>query len=66
MAGSVLANLMIAQGDPRLPEYFGKNPNGAYGGYDVTTGSTPLADISPILGSGRTDTLVQTTDHHLR
>jgi starch-binding outer membrane protein, SusD/RagB family len=55
VAGSVLANLMIAQGDPRVAEYFGKNANGGYGGYDVTTGSTPLADISPILGSGRTD-----------
>ncbi len=55
VAGAVLANLMIAQTDPRLPEYFGKNPSGGYGGYDVTTGSTPLAQISPILGSGRTD-----------
>jgi hypothetical protein len=55
VAGSVLANLMNAQSDPRLPEYFGKNPSGGYGGFDVTTGSTPLAQISPILGSGRTN-----------
>jgi len=55
VAGSVLVNLMNAQGDPRLPEYFGTNAGGTYGGFDVTTGSTPLAQISPILGSARTD-----------
>jgi hypothetical protein len=55
VAGSVLANLMVAQNDPRLPEYFGKNKNGGYGGFDVTTGNTSLNDISPILGSARTN-----------
>jgi hypothetical protein len=55
VAGAVLANLMNAQSDPRLPEYFGKNPSGGYGGYDVSTGNVVLSQISPILGSGRTD-----------
>ena len=55
VAGAVLANMMIAQNDPRLPEYFGKNPSGGYGGYDVVTASTPLSQISPLKGSARTD-----------
>src|ERR1700730_3528581 len=55
VAGSVLANLMNAQSDPRLPEYFGKNPSGGYGGFDVSTGIVVLSQISPILGSGRTN-----------
>jgi starch-binding outer membrane protein, SusD/RagB family len=55
VAGSILVDLMKAQGDPRLPDYFAKNPNGAYGGYNVTTQATAVKDISPILGSGRTD-----------
>lgn len=55
VAGAVLANMMVAQSDPRLPEYFGENPSGGYGGFDVVTGNTLLAQISPILGSARTD-----------
>ena len=55
VAGSVLVDLMNAQGDPRLPQYFAKDPNGAYGGYDVTTQATAVNDISPIVGSGRTN-----------
>ena len=54
VAGSVLVNIMNAQSDPRRPEYFGKNQLGTYGGYDVTTGNTPLNQISPIAGSTRT------------
>ena len=54
-AGSVLANLMVAQSDPRLPEYFGRNSSGGYGGWDVTTATTPLSQISPLKGSARTD-----------
>src|SRR5205085_12515555 len=38
VAGSALANIMIAQNDPRLAEYFGKNKKGSFGGYDVSTG----------------------------
>lgn len=55
VAGSILADIMNAQGDPRLPQYFGKDPNGAYGGYNVTTQATNVNDISPIIGSGRTN-----------
>lgn len=55
VAGAVLANMMVAQNDPRLPEYFGKNPSGGYGGFDVVTATTPLSEISPLKGSARTD-----------
>jgi hypothetical protein len=55
VAGSILVDIMTAQGDPRLPDYFAKDPNGAYGGYNVTTAATAVKDISPIIGSGRTD-----------
>jgi hypothetical protein len=55
VAGSTLVNIMKAQGDPRLPDYFGLDPNKTYGGYDVTTQATDVKDISPILGSGRTN-----------
>jgi len=55
VAGSTLVDLMNAQSDPRLPQYFAKDPNGAYGGYNVTTQATDVKDISPIIGSGRTN-----------
>jgi hypothetical protein len=55
VAGSTLVDLMNQQADARLPEYFAKDPNGAYGGYNVTTQATAVKDISPIIGSGRTD-----------
>jgi hypothetical protein len=55
VAGSTLVNIMNAQADPRRPEYFGLNNNGAFGGFDVSTGGTPVDDISPIAGSERTD-----------
>jgi len=53
VAGARLVNIMNADGDPRLPDYFGQNSAGAYVGYDVTTKAA--VDWSPILGSGRTD-----------
>ena len=60
VAGKRLVDMMKAQNDPRLPEYFGLNENGGYGGFDVTTGTTPGAEISPLAGSGRnTDTFRQ-------
>ena len=55
VAGSTLVDIMNAQNDQRLPEYSAKNPNGAYGGYNVTTQATDVKDISPIIGSGRTN-----------
>ena len=60
VAGARLVNIMKAQSDPRLPEYFGLNEAGGYGGFDVTTGTTPGAQISPLTGSTRnTDTYRQ-------
>jgi hypothetical protein len=54
VAGKRLVDLMIADNDPRLPEYFGRNQNGGYGGMDVTTqAGTDARDISPLAGSGR-------------
>jgi starch-binding outer membrane protein, SusD/RagB family len=53
VAGKRLVDLMTAQTDPRLPEYFGQNELGGYGGFDVTTGSTPGNQVSPISGSER-------------
>jgi len=55
VAGSVLVDIMKAQNDPRLADYFAKNAQGAYGGFDVTTGNTAAAAISQIVGSGRTN-----------
>lgn len=55
VAGSTLANIMVAQNDPRLPQYFATNGAGGYGGYDVSTQTTPGNLISSILGSGRTN-----------
>jgi hypothetical protein len=54
VAGARLADLMIADNDPRLSEYFGKNANGGYGGQDPRSLNDPKI-ISPIAGSGRTE-----------
>ena len=54
VAGARLADLMIADGDPRIPDYFGKNANGGYGGQDPKSLNDPKT-VSPIAGSGRTD-----------
>jgi hypothetical protein len=60
VAGNRLVELMKAQSDPRLAEYFGRNSVGTYGGMDVTTGATPGAQVSPLSGSTRnTDTYRQ-------
>jgi starch-binding outer membrane protein, SusD/RagB family len=55
VAGSALVNLMLAQNDPRLPDYFAKNSHGGFGGYNVATQTTPADSVSSILGSGRTN-----------
>jgi hypothetical protein len=52
VAGARLVGIMQAQGDPRLPDYFGKNSTGGYGGYDVATQKT-VGEPSPISGSTR-------------
>jgi len=43
---------MQAQSDPRLPDYFGLNSTGGYGGFDVATQQT-VGEPSPISGSNR-------------
>src|SRR6266550_2791932 len=53
VAGAALVQIMKAQSDPRLPDYFGKNTTGGYGGYDVATQLTVGGDPSPIANSNR-------------
>jgi len=43
---------MVAQERSPHGAYFGKNAHGGYGGYDVSTQSTPGDSISLIVGSG--------------
>jgi hypothetical protein len=59
VAGARLVEMMKAQNDPRLPEYFGLAENGEYGGFDVTTGTTPGDAISPLHGTRNSDTFRQ-------
>ncbi len=54
VAGARLVDLMKAQDDPRLPEYFGKNHNGGYGGQDPLGVAGPN-DVSPLAGATRVD-----------
>lgn len=37
VAGKGLTDIMMARSDPRLPQYFGQNAYGTYGGQDVNT-----------------------------
>lgn len=53
VAGKRLVDLMVAQNDPRIGEYFARNRLGAYGGFDVTTGATPGNQVSALLGAVR-------------
>jgi len=53
VAGARLVQIMQAETDPRLPDYFGKNTTGGYGGYDVATQLTVGGDPSPIANSNR-------------
>ncbi len=53
VAGKPLVDLMKADNDPRLPQYFGKNAAGGYGGYDALTNTPALELVSPISGSAR-------------
>jgi hypothetical protein len=48
--------MMKADNDPRLAQYFGKDANGAYTGFDARTNSPDV--VSPIVGSGRTNNVV--------
>ena len=53
VAGKVLVDLMQADNDPRLSQYFGKASDGTYTGFDTPTNSPSV--VSPIAGSGRTN-----------
>jgi hypothetical protein len=53
VAGKVLVDLMKADNDPRLAEYFGKASDGSFTGFDTPTNSPSV--VSPIAGSGRTN-----------
>jgi hypothetical protein len=57
VAGARLVSIMLAQGDPRLPDYFGSNSSapGGFAGFDVATNQNvpATADASTIAGSTR-------------
>ena len=50
VAGKRLADIMVARSDPRLPQYFGLNKKGGYGGQDI---NTPVNDsaVSRLAGT---------------
>lgn len=58
VAGATLVNIMNAQSDPRRAQYFGKTPNGNYGGVDVNGGVGPNG-ISGIKGTRNSGTFRQ-------
>ena len=58
VAGATLVNIMNAQSDPRRAQYFGKTPNGNYGGVDVN-GSVGPNGISGIRGTRNSGTFRQ-------
>lgn len=55
VAGARLVNIMKAQSDPRLPDYFAQSPNGGYIGFDVTVGTTDVKTVSLLRGTRETD-----------
>src|SRR6266581_5805350 len=52
VAGKALVDIMKARSDPRLPEYFGVNGGGGYGGEDPNV-PQPGDSVSPLNGSLR-------------
>ena len=64
VAGATLVNIMNAQNDPRRAQYFGKTPNGNYGGVDVN-GSVGPNGISGIKGT-RNSANLPPADRHER
>jgi hypothetical protein len=58
VAGATLVNIMNAQSDPRRAQYFGKTPNGNFGGVDVN-GSVGPNGISGIKGTRNSATFRQ-------
>ena len=53
VAGKRLVDLMVARSDPRLPQYFGQNTLGGYGGQDVNPPPVPAAQVSALAGGTR-------------
>ena len=58
VAGATLVNIMNAQNDPRRAQYFGKTPNGNYGGVDIN-GSVGPNGVSGIKGTRNNATFRQ-------
>jgi hypothetical protein len=59
VAGRQLADLMVARGDPRLPEYFGQaQPGPGYGGQDPVGGRS-AAGVSSLTGTRNVPTFGQ-------
>jgi hypothetical protein len=58
VAGATLVNIMNAQSDPRRSQYFGKTPNGNFGGVDVN-GAVGPNGISGISGTRNNATFRQ-------
>jgi hypothetical protein len=48
VAGATLVNIMNAQNDPRISNYFQTNGSGKYVGFDVATGTPDVATISAL------------------
>ena len=56
VAGARLVDIMIAQGDPRLPEYFAANAANQYIGYDATKAlPKDLTTVSLMRGTRQSD-----------
>jgi hypothetical protein len=58
VAGATLVNIMNAQSDPRRAQYFGRTPNGNFGGVDVN-GAVGPNGISGIKGTRNSGTFRQ-------
>ncbi len=50
VAGKALADIMVARSDPRLPQYFGLNALGGYGGQDVNV-KVSDSTVSKLIGT---------------
>jgi len=48
VAGGALVNLMKAQNDPRIGNYYKKNSAGNYVGFDVSTGTPDVSTVSAL------------------
>jgi hypothetical protein len=59
VAGKFLADLMNARSDPRLPQYFGLDAVGGYGGDDVNIGPLNSDSVSAVDGARNSPTFRQ-------